>query len=325
MVGYIKEFLIDILGYVRKNKLLQNFLVALFVLIAVQIFTIGVLSEQLPIEVAKPYYYDSKSFVFEPRDTLAIDNVDGSINIITSPRTKILVNAEVKGYPRRFKDRGKVLKFANTLFQIIESEKRISIETEPRGRPEGVEFRVDYQIFVPNKTNLEINVISRGSINIGEGCKDIYIRANRSDVFIVEPVGVINAQTILGRIEIKGIQSDSEIQTINGSIYLTATKGRIKANSINGNVQLTILSPEVQSCDVSVTNGNITVSLPELYEGAINAKTHRGYFASDFQLGDLSPGSQVRQLEYKWGQPKLILKLTTMNGKILLSRFVRES
>ncbi|MCX8064538.1 MAG: DUF4097 family beta strand repeat-containing protein [Candidatus Hydrogenedentes bacterium] len=325
MSGSSNEIFLKMLRYLKGSRFLQNLFVALFVLIAVQIFTIGVLSEQLPIEVAKPYYYDSKSFVFEPRETLAIDNVDGSINVITSPRTKILVNAEVKGYPRRFKDREKVLKFAKTLFQVIESEKRISIETEPRSRPEGVEFRVDYQIYVPLKINLEINTISGGNITVDKGCKDIYIRANRSDIFIDGPLGQVNVQTILGRVDIREIIADSEIQTINGSIYLTGAKGKLKANSINGNVQLTILSEEVQSCDISVTNGNITIGLPELYDGLISARTHRGYILSDFQLGEIAPGSQVRQVEYQRGQPKLILKLSTMNGKILISRLIQES
>ncbi len=324
MSNNFRVFSTKVIKIVKRSKFLQSFLVALFVLIAVQIFTIGVLSEQLPIDVAKPYYHDSKSFVFEPRKTLAIDNVDGSVNIVASNRTKILVNTEVKGYPRRFKDREKVERFAKTLFQVIESDRRISIETEPRGRPEGVEFRIDYQVFVPPKINIEINSMGRGSINIGEGCGDIFIRANQSDIYITKPLGKINAQTILGRVDIRGLLSDSEIQTINGSVYIEAERGKLKVNSINGNVQLNILSQGVEYCDVSVTNGNITVNIPELYEGSIIAKTHRGYISSDFQLGDIMPGTQVRQVEFQRGQPKFSLKLTSMNGKILISRLVKD-
>lgn len=325
MGNFSASYISHVINFIKKNKFIQSFLVAVFVLVAVQIFTIGVLSEQLPIDVAKPYYYDSKSFVFEPRETLAIDNVDGAISVVASNRTKILVNAEVKGYPRRFKDREKVKRFAQALFQVIESERRVSVETEPRDRPEGVEFRVDYQIFVPPKVNIEINSMGRGSINIGEGCGDVFIRANQSDLYITKPQGKINAQTILGRVDIRGVLEDSEIQTINGSVYIRAERGKLKVNSINGNVQVDILSPEVESCEVSVTNGNITINLPEIYEGSIVAKTHRGYFASDFQLGEILPGTQVRQVDYQWGRAKFSLKLTTMNGKILVSRLIKES
>ncbi|HOV33751.1 MAG TPA: DUF4097 family beta strand repeat-containing protein [Candidatus Hydrogenedens sp.] len=307
----------------QKRTLLQSLFTALFVLLAVQLFTIGVLSERLPIEVSRPYYQEMKIFTFEPREKLTIDNVDGAINITPSKGSKIIINADMRGYPRRFKDREKVNKFSKQLFQIIESESHISVETEPHSRPDGVEFRIDYQITVPEGIDLEINITGKGSVYITAGVKDVSIHSNQGDITIIQPQGNIFAQTILGRIDISNIKASAEIQTINGAIYATVEKGKIKANSVNGNIQTTLLSEEIETCDLTVTNGNISLILPELFSSKIMAKTYRGYISSEFPLGDITPGMQVRQIEKQIGKGVADLKLLSMNGKILISRLIQ--
>lgn len=307
----------------QKRTLLQSFFTALFILLAVQLFTIGVLSEQLPIEVSRPYYQELRSFTFEPREKLTIDNVDGAVNITPSKGSKIIINADVRGYPRRFKDKGKVNKFSKQLFQIIEGEDHISVETEPHPRPDGVEFRTDYQITIPEGIDLEINITGKGSVYITAGVKDVSVHANQGDITIIQPQGEVFVQTILGRIDISNINTSAEIQTINGAIYATVDKGSIKANSVNGNIQVTLLSKEIETCDLAVTNGNISLILSELFSSKIMAKAYHGYISSEFPLGDITPGMQVRQIEKQIGQGATELKLLSMNGKILISRLIQ--
>jgi len=307
----------------QKRTLLQSFFTALFILLAVQLFTIGVLSERLPIEVSRPYYQEVRSFTFEPREKLTIDNVDGAVNITPSKGSKIIINADVRGYPRRFKDREKVNKFSKQLFQIIESDHHISVETEPYPRPEVVEFRTDYQIIVPEGIDLEINITGKGSVYILAGVKNASVHSNQGDITIIQPQGDVFAQTILGRIDISNIKTSAEIQTINGAIYATLDKGKIKANSVNGNIQTTLLSGEIEVCDLAVTNGNISLILPELFSSKIMAKTYRGYISSEFPLGEITPGMQVRQIEKQIGKGVAELKLLSMNGKIIISRLIQ--
>ncbi len=308
---------------IQTQVLLQSFLTALFVLLAVQMFTIGVLSERLPIEVSRPYYQEVKNFTFEPREKLVIDNVDGTVNVTLSKDSKIIINADARGYPRRYKDREKVIKFSKNLFQIIESEKSVSLETEPRPRPEGVEFRVDYQITAPEGINLEVNITGKGNVYITAGAKDVSVHTNQGDVTIIQPAGDVFVQTILGRIDVREVKSNTDIQTINGAIYATVSNGKIRANSVNGNIQTTLISDKIETCDLSVTNGNITLIIPELFSSKIQAKTHRGYITSEFALGEITPGTQVRQIEKQIGKGIAELKLSSMNGKILISRLTQ--
>ncbi|MGC8738855.1 MAG: DUF4097 family beta strand repeat-containing protein [Candidatus Hydrogenedens sp.] len=318
-----KSYLSSFLDGVQSRILWQSFFTALFVLLAVQLFTIGVLSERLPIEVSRPYYQELKSFSFEPREKFVIDNVDGTVNIIPSKGSKIIVNADARGYPHRYKDRERVSRFSKNLFQIIESDHSVSIETEPRPRPEGVEFRVDYQITVPEGINLEVNVTGKGSVYITAGAKNVSVHANQGDITIIQPEGEVFAQTILGRIDVSQIKVSADVQTINGAIYATVLQGKIKSNSVNGNIQATLLSENIETCDLSVTNGNITLAIPELFSSKISAKTYRGYITSEFALGEIAPGTQVRQIEKQIGKGVADLKLTSMNGKILISRLVQ--
>ncbi|HOK09958.1 MAG TPA: DUF4097 family beta strand repeat-containing protein [Candidatus Hydrogenedens sp.] len=305
------------------HSLLQSFLAALFILFAVQLFTIGVLSERLPIEVSRPYFQEVRTFTFEPREKLEIDNVDGTVNITPGKNSKISIIADIRGYPRRFRDRDKVMKFYKKLFQIIESDTRVSLKTEPHSRPEGVEFRIDYQVTVPEKIDIEINVMSRGNVYITAGCKNVSVRANQGDITIIQPEGDVFAQTILGRIDVRNVTTSADVQTINGAIYITAEKGKIKANSVNGNIQASLLTENIELCDLSVTNGNISLSFPELFSSKILAKTNRGYITSEFPLGDVLPGTQVSLIEKQIGKGVADLKLTSMNGKILISRLIQ--
>ncbi len=319
----LKTYLSWFFDGIQSRVLLQSFSTALFVLLAVQLFTIGVLSERLPIEVSRPYYQELKSFTFDPKQKLIIDNVDGAVNITPSKGSKILINADARGYPRRYKDREKVGTFSKKLFQIIESDQSVSLETEPRSRPEGVEFRVDYQITVPVGINVEVNITGRGSVYINAGANNVSVHANQGDITIIQPEGEVFAQTILGRIDVSQIKTSADIQTINGSIYTTVSKGKIRANSVNGNIQTALLSENIESCDLSVTNGNITLSIPELFSSKILARTHRGYITTEFVLGEIVPGTQVRQIEKQIGKGVTDLKLSSMNGKILISRLIQ--
>jgi len=317
-----RAYLSRVFDGVHPRVLLQSFFTALFILLTVQLFTIGVLSERLPIEVSRPYYQEIKTFSFEPREKFIIDNVDGAVNITPAINSKIIVNADARGYPRRYKDREKVNRFSKNLFQIIESDRSISLETEPRPRPEGVEFRVDYQITVPAGIHLEVNVTGRGSVYITAGAENVSVHANQGDITIIQPKGNVFAQTILGRIDVKEIKTSADVQTINGSIYTTVSEGKIRANSVNGNIQTTLLSENIEICDLSVTNGNITLVMPELFSSKIQARTHRGYITSEFALGEIVAGTQVRQIEKQIGKGVADLKLSSMNGKILISRLI---
>ncbi len=319
----LKTYLSWFFDGVQSKVLLQSFFTALFVLLTVQLFTIGVLSERLPIEVSRPYYQELKSFSFEPKEKLTIDNVDGTVNITPGKGSKILINADARGYPYRYRDREKVDKFSKKLFQIVENDQSISLETEPRSRPEGVEFRVDYQVTVPEGMNLEVNITGRGSVYITAGANNVSVHANQGDITIIQPEGEVFAQTILGRIDVSQIKTSADIQTINGAIYTTVSKGKIRANSVNGNIHATLLSENIESCDLSVTNGNITLVIPELFSSKLMARTHRGYITSEFALGEIAPGTQVRQIEKQIGKGVADLKLSSMNGKILISRLIQ--
>lgn len=315
--------LLKIIPKSNKWGWLRNFLTASFILFSVQLFTIGVLSERLPIDVARPYYQETRSFTFNPQRTLVIDNVDGAITISSAKGSKIIVHVDVKGYPRRFKDREKVMKFAKNLFQIIESENRISIETEPRSRPEGVEFRADYSVTIPEGINIEINVMGRGGVYVYPGARSVQIRSNQGDVFVDTPTGDVFVQTLMGRIDVRDAKNEVELHTVNGSIYTSLQQGNVKCSAVNGNIQVVVMSKNLLSCDLSTTNGNLTLTVPDIPEGKLMAKCQRGQIVSDFPLGEITSGTPIKQIEFSTGKGPCEIKLTTMNGKISITRLIQ--
>ena len=120
-------------------------------------------------------------------------------------------------------------------------------------------------------------------------------------------------------LEIGASTGPCEAFITNGSIRAHNVSGPVLAHVMNGSIQATFDASPKALLDLSVTNGDIRVSLPREAHVNISARAVNGAIKSDFTLTLDGEISQER-LEGKIGKGGPRLKLTVNNGTIHIER-----
>jgi Putative adhesin len=161
-----------------------------------------------------------------------------------------------------------------------------------------------------------------------------------TDVTVHLPKGVhIHVMSGNGRIDVTDAGADVSASSGNGAVTVDNAAGRVTARSGNGRVEVTTAQGPVNAStgngaidvrmarltDVSdmhfeTGNGTITVTLPQTYEGELDANTGHGSISSDFQLqviGRMSPEHVHASIGAGGGGR---LRLETGNGDLVLRK-----
>ena len=136
------------------------------------------------------------------------------------------------------------------------------------------------------------------------------------------PRGVhLDASTVNGKVEIRGLSGDVHASTVNGGIEVAAA-GAVEATTVNGSITASTGAARWDgTLDFRTVNGSITLDLPAGTAADVEAKTLNGGLRTDFPL-TIEAGRE-------WG-PRTMrgtiaggggrLRLETVNGGITLRR-----
>ena len=138
--------------------------------------------------------------------------------------------------------------------------------------------------------------------------------------FTVEvPDGIeLEARTVNGAIEARGIAADVEARTTNGDITVEGT-GDLSARTVNGAVEAMVLSQPTGDLSFRTVNGRIQVRLPDDVNADVDIRTVNGAIDTEFPLtirGRWGPKSASGEIG--GGGPEI--ELRTTNGSIALVR-----
>jgi hypothetical protein len=128
-------------------------------------------------------------------------------------------------------------------FSIQEDRNELSIDVD------NVNQTVDFELLVPTRTNLTLNVVNGGNI-------------------VVE-----------------NVEGELELENTNGSITATNVAGTVIANTTNGNVtaRMTSLAAKQPMAFTSL-NGNVDVTLPASARANLRLRSDMGEVLSDFDV-----------------------------------------
>ncbi|MCK5861313.1 MAG: DUF4097 family beta strand repeat protein, partial [Candidatus Hydrogenedentes bacterium] len=157
---------------------------------------------------------------------------------------------------------------------------------------------------------------------IDEGCRNISVEGNNSDVHIVRPTGTVSAKTINGRIDILECSADITLETVNGSIQASLSGGTLQASTITGGILATLLDDTVEACDLTSLNGSITLVMSDQLAVDINASTERGLVRTDLSMESWDGVKKRRQVYGKIGGGGTLVSVNSMNGDIVIQRNV---
>jgi hypothetical protein len=297
----------------------KSALAALVIAASVQCLTLG-LAPRLPREVLRPAVQETRHLTFPAFRLLRIRNVDGAIVVNTHDRNEIILSADIRAYTTSGESRHIAVEYLNALLDIQEEPETLIIETEPAERPEEVGLRVDYTITAPRGTNIDAKCIN-GNIWISGGCGRIAVDGTLSDIDIYNPEGPVIARSRIGRIAVSGVLHRTELETVNGSINANLAGGQLRASTVNGSIYTALQSPDIESCDLTVMNGGITLVMSEGCTADVNATTGRGAVTSDLPVTH-PPGIVPRRKTLRGliGSGHTELIMNSMNGNIWITR-----
>ena len=170
---------------------------------------------------------------------LAVDNVNGRIEVIGSARADILVRATKNAETDA---RLKSLAFSSALGP----DGRLTIETKPTRAylwgviPLKVGGRIDYRIEIPQGMSVILSTVN-------------------GDILAAGPVGLLHAETVNGDIKAEVMAARAEVETVNGAIHLSLKDPapKVQAEAINGVITLRLEENADTHFAFETVSGNI--------------------------------------------------------------------
>ena len=142
---------------------------------------------------------------------------------------------------------------------------------------------VSYEIFVPQKTDLML-------------------------------------RTHNGGIDISGVQGHVQFEAMSGGVSLKQLAGSVEGHTTNGGLHLELASDhwDGDRCDVSTTNGGVTIRVPSSYSAHLETGTVNGGVRIEFPV--TVQGGINRHLAVDLGSGGKLVRATTTNGGVRVER-----
>jgi len=146
---------------------------------------------------------------------------------------------------------------------------------------------VSYEIFVPRKTDLAL-------------------------------------RTHNGGIGISGVQGRLQFEAVNGGVSLKQLAGSVEGHTTNGGLHLELTRDrwEGDKCDVSTTNGGVTIRVPANYSAHLETGTVNGGVRIDFPV--TIQGEINKQIAVDLGSGGKLVRVMTTNGGVTVERASSE-
>jgi len=151
-----------------------------------------------------------------------------------------------------------------------------------------------------------------GPIRADKVAKGLRFISQRTDLTLTSLTGHMEASS--GNLEIVDAPGDINLRTNRYSVTIENATGKVKVDNRDGNVELRFSSPPKADIEVTNTNANVSITLPESASFSLLADCHSCDIVSEFSADSLkkTPGdSSDNHLEGKYGNargPKITLK-----------------
>lgn len=237
---------------------------------------------------------------------LQVDNIWGSIEVtgIDGDHVELVAHKTIKA-----RTEGGIQKAEEEVKLDITEEKNIidiyvdgPFREHNKGRERrydpGYEVHYDFEIKVPQKTNIFIKTVTDGDIKV------------------------------------TGVEGEFEVRNVNGKITLDNISGSGMAHTVNGEVKVSFTRNPESDCSFKTINGDIEVAFAQNLSADFRLKSDFGDAYSDFPVSYL-PASSIATTERKNGKfiyksnrfidvrigsggPEI--KMDTLNGDILINK-----
>jgi DUF4097 and DUF4098 domain-containing protein YvlB len=123
-----------------------------------------------------------------------------------------------------------------------------------------------------------------------------------------------------GGISITAVQGHVQFEALNGGVSLRQMAGSVEGHTTNGGLHLELDSDhwDGDRCDVSTTNGGVTIRVPSNYSAHLETGTVNGGVNIDFPV--TVQGEITKQVTVDLGAGGNLVRATTTNGGVRVER-----
>ena len=251
---------------------------------------------------AKEQVLKEREYVLDGADVqrLRAETANGRIVVRGSSgdQVRVKVSKQVKASERQAAEQF----MAQIAVEVEQVEDEIRIYREYPKPPRGVQVEVAYHIECPARLDLSLH-----SLN-----------------------GKIDMAGVGGQVEAVSANGDIELAGGKGRIQTRTKNGRVRArvdelaeegafSSANGKVEV-VIGAGSAPLEAKTLNGSVELTLPEGFDGRVDAQTTNGRALSDFPIL-VSGKVRKNRLEGPIGQGgDTLVKLRTLNGNITLKK-----
>ncbi len=212
--------------------------------VAVAALVLGGLSVMGWVETNRTTETDS----FDGADQVVVDNQQGSVEVTGSDGDEVSVERTIR---------------EGTLSSVTEGVNQDddgSVVAE--ARCEGISWfgtcRVDYEIAVPEGTDVEIDNTSGGvGLNSLAGDGNVEVSTASGGVQADDVAGNLTAETTSGGLELSDIGGNMDLESSSGTISASGSGDSIRAESTSGGVELE--PSDATDVEANATSGSVTV------------------------------------------------------------------
>ena len=123
-----------------------------------------------------------------------------------------------------------------------------------------------------------------------------------------------------GGVSITGVNGHIQFAAVNGGVSLRDLAGSVEGHTTNGGLHLELASDhwDGDRCDVSTTNGGVTIRVPSSYSAHLETGTVNGGVNIDFPV--TVQGEISKHIELDLGAGGNLVRATTTNGGVRVER-----
>lgn len=213
----------------------------------------------------------------------------------------------------------------------------VEIDTEPIGNKVRItthvldklataeKARVDYQIFVPEESNLDVKS-NMGKVEVDNIKGDIGIEVVEASVRVQGVSGYLQARSLGSKLAITNSSGIIQTTTVSGDIFFD----RLQSNSVNANSTLGNISYEGDFISpgkyiFSTNEGTIMIRCTDQASVEWDAKTVKGVIESDLPImskkhSPATRNSQRQSLLGTLNRGDATVQVSTFSGKIKITR-----
>ncbi|HYJ79347.1 MAG TPA: DUF4097 family beta strand repeat-containing protein [Longimicrobiaceae bacterium] len=212
------------------------------------------------------------------RGELKVDGrANGGVSVRSWEGSDILVRAQIQASAP---DRDDAREIVESI-RVHTSGSTIYAEGPDMGRNRS--WSVSYEIFVPRRTDLEV-------------------------------------ETNNGPIAVNGVSGEMDLRAVNGPMSLRSVGGNVHARTTNGplHVQLEGSRWSGEQLDAETTNGPVTLTIPSGYSAELETGTVHGPMSIDFPI--TIQGRWPRRINTTLGRGGPSIRAVTTNGPVTVRR-----